>query len=35
MGRGMYNPQNHPDEFSKRNDSDISGDVKRRGSILR
>lgn len=30
----MYNPQNHPDEFLKRNGSAFSGGLKRSGSIL-
>ena len=29
-----YNPQNHPDEFLKRNGSAFSGGLKRSGSIL-
>lgn len=32
--RDIYNPQNHPDEFSKRNGSEVSAVVKRSGSIL-
>lgn len=30
----IYNPQNHPDEFLKRNGSVFSGGLKRSGSIL-
>lgn len=33
-GKGFYNPQNHPDEFLKRNGSAFSGGLKRSGSIL-
>lgn len=29
----IYNPQNHPDEFLKRNGSDFFGGLKRSGSI--
>lgn len=30
----MYNPQNHPDEFLKRDGSEVSGGAKRSGSFL-
>lgn len=30
----IYNPQNHPDEFLKRNGSVFSEGLKRSGSIL-
>lgn len=32
--RTIYNPQNHPDEFLKRNGSVFSEGLKRSGSIL-
>lgn len=34
IGITIYNPQNHPDEFLKRNGSEISGGAKRGGSFL-
>lgn len=34
MIRKYYNPQNHPDEFLKRNGSVFSEGLKRSGSIL-